>query len=374
MADDTQQQDRTEQPTPKRREDARKKGNVPRSRELTMTCVMLAGASGLLILANPIGSKILRAISDSLSIGRQQIFDTSHMPDALGNMISYVLLGLAPFGLVVVMAAFAGTVLIGGWSFSVDALAFKSERLSPLKGIKRIFSANGLNELVKAFAKFALVATAAVVWLWYCSDDLLSLGRQPIRPAITGALYTCGISFLIVSTTLIFIALVDVPFQLWNYKKKLKMTRQEVRDEFKDTEGRPEVKSRIRTLQQQIANRRMMEKVQSADVVVTNPTHYAIALKYDDLAMRAPKVIAKGKDLLATRIRERAEEHDVPLFSAPPLARALYRSTKLDHEIPAGLYTAVAQVLAYIYQLKNVVRGAFPISRPILPDIDEGEY
>ena len=374
MADDTQQQDKTEQATPKRREDARKKGDVPRSRELTMSCVMIAGASGLLLLAGPMGSNVIEVMSSSLSIDRQHIFDAGYLPHAFATTMSHALLGLVPLGLIVLLAAFAGATLIGGWSFSMSALAFKAEKLNPIKGFKRIFSANSLNELVKALAKFSLVALVAVFWLWYSADDLLHLGRQPIRPAITSALQTCGISLLIVSTTLILIALADVPFQLWKYNKKLKMTRQEVRDEHKDTEGRPEVKSRIRSLQQQIASRRMMEEVPNADVVITNPTHYAVALKYDDSSMCAPKVVAKGKELLAARIRERAEASDVPRFSAPPLARALYHSTRLGQEIPAGLYTVVAQVLAYIYQIRDLARNAVAIPKPVLPEIDESLY
>ena len=374
MAADTQAQDRTERATPKRREDARKKGDVPRSRELTMTCVMIAGASSLLLLAGPMGSNILQGMSASLSIDRQHIFDAAYLPHAFAAMMSNALLGLVPLGLVVLTAAFMGSALVGGWSFSMSAAAFKAEKLNPIKGFKRIFSANSLNELVKALAKFALVALAAVFWLWYCADDLLHLGRQPVQSAIISAIHTCGISLLIVSSTLILIALVDVPFQLWKYEKKLKMTRQEVRDEHKDMEGRPEVKSRIRTLQQQIASRRMMEDVPNADVVITNPTHYAIALKYDDSTMRAPKVIATGKDLIAAKIRERAEASNVPRFHAPPLARALYSSTRLGQEIPAGLYTVVAQVLAYVFQIRDQVRSAVDLPKPDLPDIDESLY
>ena len=313
-------------------------------------------------------------MSASLSIDRRHVFDSGYLSEALAEKISHALLGLIPLGILVLIAAFAGAAVIGGWSFSMSAVAFKAERMSPVKGIKRVFSANGLNELVKALAKFTLVAVAAISWLWYRADDLIALGGQPIRPAITDAIQLAGISFLIVSTALIFIALVDVPFQLWNYNKKLKMTRQEVRDEHKDTEGRPEVKSRIRSLQQQIANRRMMDEVPKADVVITNPTHYAVALKYEDGAMRAPKVVAKGKDLIAAKIRELAETNNVPLFSAPPLARALFSSTRLGQEIPAGLYTVVAQVLAYVYQIRDLARNAVAIPKPELPNIDESLY
>ena len=374
MAEDAQQQDRTEQATPKRREDARKKGDVPRSRELTMTSVMVTGASGLLLLAGPIGEQVIGEMTEALSIERAQIFDPAFPTVAFADAMLGTLLALLPLGALLIAAAIGGAALIGGWSFSLSAAGFKAERLNPIKGIKRIFSANGLNELLKALAKFALVAAAAIIWLWISSDKVLMLGRLPVATAIVTALELCGLSLLIVSTTLILIAGVDVPFQLWSYARKLRMTRQEVRDEFKDTEGRPEVKSRIRAMQQQIATRRMMEEVPTADVVITNPTHYAVALKYDDSRMNAPRVIAKGKDLIATRIREVAEENGVPLFSAPPLARALFTSTKLGQEIPAGLYTAVAQVLAYIFQVRDLAPGAPRIDEPTLVDIDEEQF
>lgn len=374
MAEDKPQQDKTEQPTPKRLKEARQKGNVPRSRELTMTCVMLAGASALLFLAAGIGNTLLTDMRGSLSVERDLIFDPGYLPLAFSTVAVDVLLSLLPIGVLVPAAALAGAVLIGGWSFSASGMAFKTSRLNPIKGLGRIFGPNGLNELLKAIAKFALVAAASILWLWYCADTLLSLGRQPIRTAVISALELCGISLLLVSATLIVIVLVDVPFQLWNYHKKLRMTRQEVRDELKDTEGRPEVKSRVRMLQQQIASRRMREEVPKADVVITNPTHFAVALKYTDGKMRAPKVVAKGQDLMASRIRELARNAGVPLFSAPPLARALYSSTKIGQEIPAGLYKAVAQVLAYIYQLQNAARGAARIPEPDLPHIDESLY
>ena len=373
MAEEAQQ-DRTEQATPKRREDARKKGDVPRSRELTMTGVMLSGAGALLLLAEPMGKDLLQAFASGFSIERELIFDDAYLVSAFAKIGSKGFLSLVPLAFVLVCAALLSASALGGFSFSMKAAAFKAERLNPLKGIKRIFGANGLNELVKAIAKFVLVAVIAVSWLWYSMDSLLQLGRQPVTQAIIGSLRICGLSLLVVSTGLIFIAAVDVPFQIWQYQKKLRMTRQQVKDEFKETEGRPEVKSRIRSLQQQVAMRRMMEDLPTADVVITNPTHFAVALKYDDANMGAPKVIAKGKELLAQRIREVATEHDVPLFSAPPLARVLYRTTEVGDEIPARLYTAVAQILAYIYQLNETLRPGQRRLEPPVPDIDEDEF
>ncbi len=373
MADEAQQ-DRTEQATPKRREDARKKGDVPRSRELTMTGVMLTGAGGLLLLAAPIGRDLMSAFSQGFSIEREKLFDPNFLGPSFAQLAGKSMLSLLPFAILLILAVFLSATLIGGWSFSMKAASFKGERLNPLKGLKRIFSANALNELVKAMAKFSLVGAIAVAWLWWSADDLLSLGREPIETAIGDAMRKCGLSLLIVSTGLIVIAAVDVPFQLWQYQKKLRMTRQQVKDEFKETEGRPEVKSRIRQMQQQVATRRMMEELPTADVVITNPTHFAVALKYDASGPAAPRVIAKGKDLLAQRIREVATEHRIPLFSAPPLARVLFRTTEIGDEIPARLYTAVAQVLAYIFQLNETLRPGQKRPEKPVPDINEDDF
>ena len=373
MAEEAQQ-DRTEQATPKRREDARKKGDVPRSRELTMTGVMLSGAGALLLMSGSMGGRLADAFASGFSIERAVLLDDRYLAPALAEIGSSMFLSLAPLAAVLLCAVFLSAAVIGGWSFSLKAAAFKAERLNPLKGIKRVFGANGLNELVKAMAKFSLVAVIGVSWLWYSADDLLSLGREPVGQAIRDSLKLCGVSLLVVSLGLIVIAAFDVPFQLWQYEKKLRMTRQQVKDEFKETEGRPEVKARVRAMQQQIATRRMMEELPTADVVITNPTHSAVALKYDDTSMGAPRVIAKGKDLLAKRIREVAEEHGVPLFSAPPLARVLFRVAEIGDEIPARLYTAVAQILAYIYQLNETPRPGQRRPEPPVPEIDEDDF
>ncbi len=373
MADE-QQQDRTEQATPKRREDARKKGDVPRSRELTMTGVMLAGASALLFLAAPLGSSIVGGFERSFSIERAAMFDPSYLPRAFGAAAVEAMLGLAPLAIVLLLAVFGSATLIGGWSFSMKAAAFKGSRMDPIKGLKRIFSANSLNELVKSMAKFFIVGLIAVLWLWWSVDELLMLGRQPVKEAVLAALQLCGVSLLVISCGLILIAMADVPFQLWSYQKKLKMTRTEIRDEFKETEGRPEVKGRIRQMQQQAAQRRMMEDVPTADVVITNPTHFAVALKYDPNGSGAPRVVAKGKDLIAARIREIATDNRVPLFSAPPLARSLYRSTKLGQEIPGALYSAVAQVLAYIFQIRDAALPAHKWPERPDPVVDESQF
>ena len=339
-----------------------------------MSGVMLSGAATMLLFAKPMGSGLLQAFASGFTIERELLLDESYLLPAFAEIAKHGLTSLLPFVIVLLCAVFLSSAALGGWSFSLKAAAFKVERLNPAKGIKRIFSVNGLNELVKALAKFALVGAIAVAWLWYSVDRLLALGKQPIGEAIIGALKICGMSLLVVSLGLLVIAAFDAPFQLWQHQKKLRMTRQQVKDEFKETEGRPEVKARIRALQQEVATRRMMEELPTADVVITNPTHFAVALKYDEGRMGAPKVIAKGKDLLAQRIREVASEHRVPLFSAPPLARVLYRTTEIGDEIPARLYTAVAQVLAYIYQLNETLRPGQRRPEPPVPEIDEDDF
>ena len=373
MADE-QQQERTEQATPKRRADARKKGDVPRSRELTMTGVMLSGAGAILFLSGPASEALVGGFRDALEIRRIELTDSGSIVQAFATSAAQALAAIAPLAVVLLAMVFLSATSIGGWSFSMKAVAPKPGRMNPIKGVKRIFSANSLNELVKAMAKFGLVAVIAIAWLWYSMDELLGLSREPIDTAIPHAIEIAAASLLVVSCGLIAIAMADVPFQLWNYQKKIRMTRQEVRDEFKETEGRPEVKSRIRALQQQVAQRRMLEDIPGADVVITNPTHFSIALKYDENSMRAPQVVAKGRGLIAKRIREIASDNGVPLFSAPPLARALYRSTKLGQEIPARLYTAVAQVLAYVMQLDQALQGGRQAPEPPVPDVDEHEF
>lgn len=368
---ENQHQEKTEQATPKRLEDARKKGQIPRSRELNTLGVMLAGAGALILMGEQLGAGIAQMMRQGLVHERAQAFDTAHLGGALNVALLNALMTLVPFMAVVSVAAIATPMLMGGWSFSTQAMAFKAEKLNPGKGLKRIFALRGLLEMLKAMGKFLLVGTMAVYWLLWLADDLLSLSQQPVNNALYNSAYLCALSLLVLSAVLVVVAAIDVPFQLWDHSKQMRMTKQEVRDEAKDTDGKPEVKSRIRQAQQEMAQRRMMEEVPKADVIVTNPTHFSVALKYDQSKMRAPRVVAKGADLVAARIREVAEQHNVPLFSAPPLARALYASTKLGSEIPMNLYSAVAQVLSYIYQLNQAKQSGGLFQEPEKPSLDD---
>lgn len=366
-------QEKTEQPTPKRRQDARKKGDVPRSRELTTSGVMLTASASLLVLGGPLGGRLASGFASGFSIERRRLFEPGFLAESLAGQATTALAVLLPLGLVVAAAAFAFSVMLGGVSFSAQAFAPKLERINPGQGIKRMFGTKALVELAKSVAKVALIVVIAVAWLGHIAPDIMRLGDMPIPVALTKAAWLAGMTLLVVSLGLLVGTVIDVPWQLFSYTKKLRMTRQEVRDELKETDGRPEVRQRIRQMQQEVATRRMMEAVPYADVIITNPTHYAVALSYEEGRMAAPKVVASGKDLVAARIRELATEHRVPLFSAPPLARSLFFSTKVGAEIPAGLYTAVAQVLAYIFQLRDLAPGA-PRPAPPVPEVDEYRF
>lgn len=346
-------QERTEQPSPKRLREAREKGQVARSRELNTMVLMLVAAGGLLVLGQGILTQLAGLVQARFVLDRSALFDPKALVPALTETILAALHILAPFLLLLVLAAALGGLLVGGWSFSPQAFGFKWEKLDPIKGMGRVFSLRGLMELVKALAKFLLVGGVAVLLLNHFAGELMGLDSEPLVPALAHAAHLYGWMFLGLAATLVLIAAVDVPFQIWEHGRQLRMTRQELKDEHKETEGHPEVKGRVRSMQRQMARRRMMAEVPKADVVVTNPTHYAVALRYDPKTMAAPRVVAKGADLVAAEIRRLAREHGVTLVEAPPLARALYASTKLDQEVPAGLYVAVAHILAYVFQLRS---------------------
>ncbi|MBA1146992.1 flagellar biosynthesis protein FlhB [Ectothiorhodospiraceae bacterium WFHF3C12] len=367
MAEENQDgQEKTEEPTAKRQREAKEKGQVPRSRELNTTLVMLAAAAGLLVLGPYISRHLLEVFHRTFQVSRSRVFDPQAPVELLYDTISIGLLAVAPFAILMLVVAVTSPLAIGGWSFSGKAMAPKLEKIDPLKGLKRIFGTRGLVELAKAVAKVLVVGAVGTLMFWTNLDDFAALAGEPLEGAMGHASTIFFMTFFALSGSLVIIALVDIPYQIWDHTQKIKMTKQEVKEEFKETEGKPEVKSKVRQLQQQMAQGRMMEQVPKADVVVTNPTHFAVALKYDQLHMRAPTVLAKGTGIVALNIRELAKENSIPLFEAPPLARALYHTTELEQEIPAGLYLAVAQVLAYIYQLRGAARD--PKRRPSRPD------
>jgi flagellar biosynthesis protein FlhB len=361
-------QDRTEQATPKRLEEARKHGDIPRSRDLTTAAVSMAGALSILFMGGAVTGRIYDMMRISFSISPRQALDESYMLEALKQHSWHTLLACAPIFGAIALAAVLAPLMLGGWSFSVDALLPNFSRLSPGVGFKRMFSMQAAVELTKSLAKFGVVALVAILVLRHDTRQLLSLGTEPPMRAAVHAGKLCAQAFLALAASLLVIAAIDAPYQLWQYARRMRMSREEIRREMKESEGSPEIKNRIRQAQQAIARRRMMQEVPKADVVVTNPTHFAVALRYDENRMRAPVVVAKGAGEIAARIRAVAAEHRVPLFEAPPLARVLYRSVDIGAEIPSALYVAVAQVLTYIFQLKAAKRGLAMM--PDRPEID----
>ena len=345
--------EKTEEASPRRLEKAREDGDVARSRELVTLVILGAGISGLWLTSGSLGTTFGGALQHGLHFDRKSAFDASHMLTQAGSMVLEGLLAIAPFFGMMMLAALVGPIILGGWLFSTKAIAPNFGKLNPLAGIGRMFSTQSLAELTKAVAKSLLVGTVA--W-WVISGhvgDMVALMGEPAHRALPHAIRMIVVDCAVIAATLVIVAMIDVPYQLWSHAKKLRMSREDLRQEHKESEGDPHVKANIRRMQQQIAKRRMMSEVPKADIVVTNPTHFAVALKYRDGDMRAPIVVAKGSDLVAQRIRELAKEHNVAVLEAPPLTRALFKHTRLGDEIPAGLYTAVAEVLAWVYQLKR---------------------
>jgi flagellar biosynthetic protein FlhB len=346
--------ERTEDPSQKRLQDARERGQIPRSRELTNFATMIGGSAALVAIGGSLAGHMSQMMRRSLAVDPQSLRDPDSMLSALGEACMSALAVLLPvFGVLIGLVLLASVVL-GGWNFSLQAMAPDFTRLSPLAGLKRLFGLRGASELGKALMKCVVVGGVCAAIVSSTFRDVLALAHMEPRAAIGRGAGLVSWSFVWLCASLALVAMVDVPLQLFQFKQALRMTRQEVRDEAKESDGRPETKQRIRQLQQTLARRRMMHKVPAADVVIVNPTHFAVALKYDPAQMRAPRVLAKGVDLVAQNIRRIAEEHRVPVFESPKLARALYRSTDLNKEIPAGLYVAVAQVLSYIFRVRTL--------------------
>lgn len=374
MAESESGADKSEEPTEKRLRESREKGQLARSRELNTVAVTLGGIGGLLASGAGLAQSLMAMMRGNFELDRATLLSENSMVLLLMNSGMIALEAIIPLLVVLLIVSIIGPISLGGWLFSAKALAPKASRMNPAAGLKRMFSAKALVELLKALGKFLVVLIVGLLVLSAYQDDLLSIAKQPMELAIAHSVEIVGWCALWMACGLILIAAVDVPFQLWDNKQKMMMTKQEVRDEYKDSEGKPEVKSRIRQLQREMAERRMMQAVPEADVVITNPTHFAVALKYDGDKGGAPMLVAKGGDFLALKIREIAQEHKVTVLESPALARAVYYSTELDQEIPAGLYLAVAQVLAYVYQLRQyrTGKGARPDplgGLPIPPDL-----
>ena len=374
MAEDSDQE-KTEEPTAKRLEDARKKGQIARSKELGTTGVLVASAASLLMFGASLGKSLMAVMASQFELDRDDAFDFTKMFTSMGDILLEVMWPMFAIFAVILLAAFVANSLLGGINFSWEAMAPKASKMSPLKGFKRMFGTQAAIELIKSVLKVVVVAFVAVMLIKVYLNDILFLSIEDLPNNAIDASLLLGWIFLGLCCSTIVISMVDVPFQKWNHNKQLKMSKQEVKDEYKSTEGNPEVKGRQRQIQREVSQRRMLQEVPNADVVITNPTHYSVALKYDTEKSQAPFVIAKGADFMAMQIRKIAKEKDVTIVETPMLTRSIYYTTDVNQEIPEDLFVAVAQVLAYVFQLDLYAKGKgkkpteIPKNLPIPPEL-----
>jgi len=360
--------EKTEEPSSRRLEQAREKGQVPHSRELGTFLILIVAGATFWTMGSWFAQRSMAIVRKGLILDAQTMHEPAQMIPRLADISIDALYVFSPLLALLLIAAVLPPFFLNSWVFSPQALVPNFGRLNPLSGLGRMFSWNSLMELGKAMLKAGLIGGAAVMLIWKERDEIFGLLSQPLEVGLAHAGHLVSFSFLMLVATLVLVVVADVPFQLWQHFDKLKMSKDEVKQEMKEMLGDPHVKGRIRSLQMQAARRRMMSAVPQANVIVTNPTHYAVALSYKT-GMGAPKVVAKGVGAIALKIREIAAEHAVPVLEAPPLARALYKHAELDAEIPATLYNAVAEVLAYIYQLANWRQqgGIYPVPPRDLP-------
>jgi flagellar biosynthesis protein FlhB len=368
-------EERTEPASPRRLEQAREEGDVPRSRELATFGVLMTAGAGLWATGGSLANKLAETLHSGLALDREQVFNSDVLLHRVFTDVGSVMLACLPLAGAIILVALACPMLIGGWLFTPKAFMPNFGKLNPISGIANLFSTNSLVELLKAIAKTLLVGSVAWFVIMSQKDAMIALAVEPLNQGSTHLMRIIGIAFLVMVGALGVIAALDGPYQMWHYANKHKMTRQEIIQESKESEGNPQIKGKIRQLQREMAKKRMMANVPTADVVVTNPTHYAVALKYAEGQRGAPRVVAKGIDDVAAKIREIAKENNVAMLEAPPLARALYKHVELEEEIPDTLYSAVAEVLAYVFQLRAYKKrgGEYP-DRPkkiaVPPEMD----
>jgi flagellar biosynthetic protein FlhB len=351
MAEDSDAE-KTEPASAKRLEQAREEGDVPRSREVATFTVLMASGAGLWMTGDGLVRQLNTALVSGLTLDQEQIFNSDVLINRILVDVVHVMVACLPLAVAVMIVALASPLLVGGWLFSGKAFMPKFSKLNPINGIGNMFSTNALVELLKAVVKTIVVGFVAWLVVLKYKDAVIGLAVEPLKLGTVHLLNMLISSFMFIVGALGLIAAIDGPYQMWHYANKLKMTRQELIQESKESDGNPQIKAKIRQLQREMAKRRMMADVPTADVVVTNPTHYAVALKYADGMRGAPKVVAKGTDEVAAKIREIAKENKVTILEAPALARALHKHTEIGDEIPEALYAAVAEVLAYVFQLR----------------------
>ena len=362
MSEAGDQEDRTEQPSEKRLREARERGDVPRSRELGNVAVLGCAVLALKVTAGSMGGASREWLHDALTIDPALIDAPDRLLPHAASLLTGLLVPMLPLFAAALIACLVAPIVMGNLRFAGKALQPDINRLNPMNGLKRMYGRESLVELVRSLLRVLLIGGIGGWMVYRAFDTLVALPHASLEVAVSEGVGLATTSLLAMVGGLGLLAAIDVPWQHFQHRSKLKMTKQELRDELKESEGNPEVKARVRQVAREMSRRRMMEAVPTADVVITNPTHYAVALKYSAGAMRAPKVVAKGVDEMALAIRDVAGKHRIAVVEAPPLARALYRLAKVDQEIPVKLYAAVAQVLSYVYQLRAWVpgRGAMP--------------
>jgi flagellar biosynthetic protein FlhB len=356
--------EQTEDPTARKLRNARDEGQVARSVELPAAAVTIGAILTLFFMGGYWIKQMAEIFASGFKFDRKTLDNPDLMVTAFAHQIGEAFLLIVPVLLVTAIMAILSSGATGGYLFSLKSTLPKFSKLSLLSGFKRMFGTNAAVELIKAILKFSLVSIVLWALVSRQMDKMMQLGQMAIEPALAAAGWMIAESALWLSLSLLVIALIDAPYQKYSFIKRMRMTKQEVKDEMKDMEGRPEVKQQIRRRQREMANNRMIQKVQDADVVITNPEHFAVALSYDPTGDGAPILLAKGSDYMAARIREEAEKHGVEIFAAPPLARALYFSTEADQPVPESLYLAVAQVIAYVFSLADVRPGVAPMLKP----------
>lgn len=377
MAESESGGERTEDPTAKKLAEAKKKGQIARSKELGTMFVLVGSASAMMVMGDSLVSAMSTMMKRLFSATKAEATDLHAMFALISDSVYSILPPLFAIFFIILVAAFVGNTLLGGLNFSLEAMAPKASKLSPLQGFKRMFGVQAAVELLKSILKFFVVFIVAYLLLNGLFDQILGLSLEAIPINFGHAVSMLLWMFLTLTISLVIIAVIDAPYQKWNHKKQLKMTKQEVKDEMKNTEGSPEIKGRIRRTQYEMSQRRMMQDVPNADVVITNPTHFSVALKYDGEAGGAPQIVAKGIDEMAMHIRTIAKEHGVEIIQSPALARSLYYTAEANEEIPEQLFAAVAQVLAFIFQLNQHRKGRAKRPVPLaknLPIPEEFRY
>ena len=356
--------DKTEEPTSRRLEKAREDGQVARSTELSAAAVTISAVSLLFITGGYVVTKLAEKFAAGFNFDRKLVFSSNLLPAIFGHQMLEAYILIVPVLGLTLVVAIAASGATGGYLFSLKAVMPKASKLNPAAGLKRMFGVKARVELGKALLKFFLVTGVLVYVLNDNIDTLNLIGKMALEPALATAGKLLAKAALLITLSLVIIAMIDVPFQRWQFMKQMRMSKQEIKDEMKNSEGNPEIKAQIRRRQREISNARMIDSVKDADVVITNPEHFAVALAYDPNGDTAPILLAKGADEMAARIRAEAQKHGIEIFQAAPLARALYFTTEVDHPVPEDLYYAVAQVIAYVFNLASVRPGAAPVQRP----------